>query len=145
MGSGLAYLLRKFKKALNRLQESYALPKSDIVRDSCAKRFEFCVELAWKTLKLYLNEKHGVAVQSPKSGVREAYRLALIEYEELWLNMINWRNDLAHSYEESYIDVVYENLTQVIKLMNQLLVKLKADIYNITIWRNLIQKSLPVL
>lgn len=128
MGNDLAYSLQKFEHALNRLRESYALPKTDIVRDSCAKRFEFCVELAWKTMKLYLNEKHGVTVQSPKTCVREAYRLGLIEYDNRWLDMINWRNDLAHGYEESYAETVYENLKEIIHLLEQVLITLKNDI-----------------
>ena len=127
MSKDFSYSLEKFENAVKRLQESYALPKSDIVRDSCAKRFEFSVELAWKTMKLYLNEKHGVSVQSPKSCVREAYRLNLINYEITWLKMIDWRNDLAHGYEESYADTVYENLTEVMKLLNEVIVKLNTE------------------
>ncbi len=127
MSKDFSYSLDKFEKALKRLEESYALPKSDIVRDSCAKRFEFCVELAWKTMKLYLNEKHGVTVQSPKSCVRESYRLGIINYEITWLKMIDWRNDLAHGYEESYADVVYENLGEIIKLLNEVFEKLNTE------------------
>lgn len=128
MGNDLSYSLQKLETALSRLKESYALPKNDVVRDSCAKRFEFSVELAWKTLKIYLNEKHGVAVQSPKSCVREAYRLGVIDYETRWLDMVNWRNDLAHGYEESYAITVYENLSEVIVLLEGVVLKLKNEI-----------------
>lgn len=89
MSSDLAYSLNKFERALKRLEESYALPQNDIVRDSCAKRFEFFVVLAWKTLKIFLREKHGMMVPSPKSCIREAYRLKVIDYEITWLKMID--------------------------------------------------------
>ena len=41
--------------------------------------------------------------------------------------MIDWRNDLAHGYEESYADTVYENLTEVMKLLNEVIVKLNTE------------------
>lgn len=127
MSEDLIYSTGKFEKAIMRLKESYALPKDSVVRDSCAKRFEFCVELAWKTMKLFLNENHGVNVQSPKSCVREAFHLGLINYENTWLEIIDWRNDLAHGYEESYAEKVYDNLEKVIDLFEALLKKIKAQ------------------
>ena len=43
--------------ALSRLKEALNLPKSDIVRDSAIQRFEFTMDLAWKTVKTFLEEK----------------------------------------------------------------------------------------
>lgn len=46
--------LDELKKALYRLKEALALPKSDIVSDSVIRHFGFTVELSWKVLQRYL-------------------------------------------------------------------------------------------
>ncbi|MFN7504251.1 MAG: nucleotidyltransferase substrate binding protein, partial [Limnobacter sp.] len=43
-----------FIKASQRLTEACAQPVDSFIRDSVIQRFEFCWELAWKTLKLRL-------------------------------------------------------------------------------------------
>jgi hypothetical protein len=47
----MAVSIEEYSKALLSLEEALALPKTDIVRDATIQRFEFCVELAWKTAK----------------------------------------------------------------------------------------------
>lgn len=49
--------------------------------------YEFTFELAWKTLKDYLEEK-GVIVKFPRDTIKEAFRYELIEDGELWLDML---------------------------------------------------------
>ncbi|MDI6765807.1 MAG: nucleotidyltransferase substrate binding protein [Bacteroidota bacterium] len=41
-------------------------------RDSAIKRFEFTVELAWKSLQMVLREE-GIPCRSPKECLRKAY------------------------------------------------------------------------
>ena len=43
--------LVEFKKAVNSLKQALDLEKNDIVRDATIQRFEFSVELAWKSAK----------------------------------------------------------------------------------------------
>jgi len=64
--------LAQFKKALSRLNEALAAPKSDIVRDSAIQRFEFTIDMAWKLVKTCLEEKYGIVCQAPKECFREA-------------------------------------------------------------------------
>ena len=45
---------REFEKALNRLEEALKEEETDIVIDGVLHRFEFTFELAWKTMKDYL-------------------------------------------------------------------------------------------
>jgi len=124
MSAELDYSKTKFASALKKLEEVSLVSYSEIVRDSSAKRFEFCMELAWKTMKIYIRENFGIEVKSPKAIIKEAYRQGMIEYEETWLLMIDWRNDLAHGYEEEYAEKVYKELPNIIKLLNELLKRL---------------------
>ena len=53
-----------FDRAVIRLAEVLALPKSDIVRDSAIQRFQISFELCWKYLKAYLEEEHNAVCTS---------------------------------------------------------------------------------
>ncbi|MEI7482589.1 MAG: HI0074 family nucleotidyltransferase substrate-binding subunit [Elusimicrobiota bacterium] len=102
--------LDQFKKALARLNEALAAPKSDIVRDSAIQRFEFTIDMAWKLVKTCLEEKYGVVCQAPKECFREAYKQKLLAYDEFWLELIDMRNQTSHTYKEEVAQSVFERL-----------------------------------
>ena len=118
-------LLPDLNSAIERLSEVLALPKNSIVRDSAIKRFEFCFDLAWKTVKAFLEEKHGVKESSPKSVWREAYRQKLIEYDNFWLELTDKRNQTAHTYKEPVAEAVYAILPQALENFKKLRQSLK--------------------
>lgn len=68
------------------------------------QRFELTVELAWKTLKDYL-EHSGTQLSSvtPKSVVKAAFAARLIPDGQLWIEIIDKRNLLAHWYDQSLV------------------------------------------
>lgn len=119
--SQLKVFLEKFSKVLHRLEEVLSLQdKNPIVRDSAIQRFEFLFDLAWKTLKLYLEEVHGLECRSPKSCIRFAYSLGLIEHDEYWLRICDYRNLTSHTYDEELADRVFEELPRVFSYMKRL-------------------------
>ena len=65
-------LVQQFSRALLRLKEVLNIPRNDIVRDSAIQRFEFTLDLSWKALKAYLEDKKGIVCASPKECFREA-------------------------------------------------------------------------
>lgn len=58
-------------------------------------------ELAWKLFKELLQyEGNPVgAIGSPRAVIKEAYKCYDFIDEEIWLNMLKDRNDLAHRYD----------------------------------------------
>ena len=62
--------------------------------------FEFTFELAWKTLKDYLDYQ-GVIVRSPREAIKESFSEQLIEDGHLWIQMLEKRNELTHTYNEA--------------------------------------------
>lgn len=120
--------LSQLKNALQRFSESLQLEKNDIVRDSCIQRFEFCVDLTWKTLKYFLQEKHGILCNSPKECIKEAYKLGLIEYNEKWLSIIDARNLTTHTYNEQIAEQIYNFLPQTLPLPKSLVEKISENI-----------------
>lgn len=94
----------EFKKAVEKLNEALEQPKNDFIRDSVIQRFEFCVELAWKTSK----KKMGTASSAPKEVIREMAQNRYIENIELWLKSIDMRNISSHTYKEDLAELVYK-------------------------------------
>ena|ERR1700733_3370934 len=74
------------------------------LRDSMIQRFEFTVELFWKFVKNYLEEKENVLVQpgTPRSAILAAAKAALVSEPEAEgiLNMFESRNLTSHVYQE---------------------------------------------
>lgn len=113
-------LFEDFEKALVRLEEVLNLPKNEIIRDSAIKRFEIAFDLAWKTLKAFLEERHNAACVSPRNCFREAFRVGLLDYDESWLTFAMLRNYTVHAYSESLAEKIYSELPKVLAAFQKL-------------------------
>ena len=116
----LEVLKKQYKEAIKRFEEVLNKEKSDIVRDSAIKRFEFVFDLSWKLIKAYLEEEKGIFCRSPKECFREAFRQGLIDYDDIWLLMTDWRNQAVHTYGEKFADALYEKLPKTLKYFQAL-------------------------
>ena len=114
-------IIKQFEKAVQRMDEVLKEPKNDIIRDSAIQRFEFSLDLAWKSVKSFLEEKKGTICSSPKDCFREAYRQGLIEYDEAWIKYVDMRNETVHTYKEEIADKIYSELPAVLKNLENLL------------------------
>ena len=61
--------------------------------------FEYTFELAWKTMKDYL-EQEGFDVKSPRSTIQTAFQTQLITDGHSWIDALDKRNLMAHTYDE---------------------------------------------
>jgi nucleotidyltransferase substrate binding protein (TIGR01987 family) len=94
-------------KAVKRFAEALQEPESSIVMDATIQRFEFTYELLWKTLKIFLEDIHGIRAVSPRLVFKEAYALSVIEQEDIFLEMMQSRNLLSHTYNEEQAAEIY--------------------------------------
>lgn len=115
----------QFEHAVQRLEEVLQKEKTDIVRDSAIKRFEFCMDLSWKILKTLLEEEKNVIVHSPNSTFREAYKQGYIEYDDAWITFMQVRNNTVHTYKEILAEETFAILPNVLTHLKQLLQQLK--------------------
>ncbi|MGD9825110.1 HI0074 family nucleotidyltransferase substrate-binding subunit [Desulfobacter sp.] len=100
--------LINLRKATDRFAEALQEPESSIVMDATIQRFEFTYELMWKTLKIFLEDIHGIRAVSPRLVFKEAYALSIIEHEDIFLEMIQSRNLLSHTYNEEQAEQIYK-------------------------------------
>lgn len=95
-----------YLRALAQLEKAAAQPKNEFLRDSVIQRFEFTHELAWKMLKLKLEEE-GLITKTPRETIQEALQAGLIEDGNLWSDMQKMRNLTSHTYHEELANEVY--------------------------------------
>lgn len=99
----LSVTTKEFSRAVLRLEQAIAQPKNEFIRDSVIQRFEFSVELGWKTAKKIM----GTTTSAPKDVVREMGQSHYIEEVELWLKAIDMRNLSSHTYKEDLAEKVF--------------------------------------
>ncbi len=102
-------LLADFEQATNNLKTALETAKTDLEIDGTVKRFELCYELSWKLIKAYL-EDVGIVCKNPKDCFKYAVENGLIENENIWMEMIDDRNLLVHTYSSEDSREIFENI-----------------------------------
>jgi nucleotidyltransferase substrate binding protein (TIGR01987 family) len=84
------------REALERKPENLSM----LEKEGVIQRFEYIFELAWKTLKDYL-EEGGLIISpvTPRQVIKEAFAAKVISNGEVWINMLDNRNLLSHTYD----------------------------------------------
>ena len=100
--------LGNYQLAMGQLSEFMAKGSlNKFERQGFIQCFEYTFELAWKTIKDYL-EYGGQAVHSPRNAIQLAFQAGLINNGHDWMDALEKRNILAHSYNESYANLAEE-------------------------------------
>ncbi len=94
-------------KALDSLKRGYIEQPTELERDGLIQRFEYTLELCWKSSKkvLYLN---GIEVDTPKNVIRELGNLGWISNPESWIDYIEKRNETSHMYNEEIANKIFK-------------------------------------
>ena len=96
--------MQNFEKAFSQFEKGVFIKNlSDLEKQGLIKSFEYTSELAWKSLKDYL-ESQNVDVSFPREVIKQGFHYELIDDGEIWLEMLNNRNLLVHTYDETKAD-----------------------------------------
>lgn len=127
-GATMAISIAEFDKALASLSEALNFYQSTnesavkaIARDACIQRFEFCIELSWKTSGKILGSPSVAA----NTVIREMAREGLIQDPELWFGFIAARNLTSHTYDEKIAVTVMGSVQAFLPHAQKLLTALK--------------------
>ena len=98
-----------FRRAFSRLQAGVELAQqrelSDLEAQGLIQGFEYTHELAWNTLKDFL-QTQDFKLYGSRDTTRAAFREGLIEDGEAWMEMIRHRNLTTHTYDEETAEEV---------------------------------------
>ena len=103
--------IENYNSALAQLEQAVAIYQKSqqdaLYRDGLIQRFEFTVELSWKSLKEYLEDQGFVlAASSPPAVLKDAYAAGVIQDAERWNRILTARNITSHVYDEKTADGV---------------------------------------
>jgi nucleotidyltransferase substrate binding protein (TIGR01987 family) len=102
------------------------------MRDSMIQRFEYCTDLFWKVLKLYLEEteKIDVPINSPRAIVREAVTARILNEVECseYMSMVESRNRTSHIYHEAIADKIAHEVPSYYEFMHKMIQRIQTII-----------------
>jgi nucleotidyltransferase substrate binding protein (TIGR01987 family) len=115
-----------FEQALSTFKAALLDNPSELERDGAIQRFEYCFDLAWKSLKRHLEAKGLIDLNSPRSVFAAAYAEGVIDDEAIWSTIILKRNASVHTYNRQLAEALFSELPVYYGAMYELLQKLKA-------------------
>ena len=82
---------------------------SDLEKEGLIQPFKYSYELAWKTMKDYL-EEHGTNINpaTPRNVIKEAFSANIITDGQVWMDMLLHCNLLSHTYDFSKFQEVLD-------------------------------------
>jgi nucleotidyltransferase substrate binding protein (TIGR01987 family) len=100
-----------FKKALAQMRAFIGKPQlNDLELQGLIQCFEYTHELAWKTLKDFLEFRGSTELFGSKDVTREAFKLGLILDGDAWMAMIQDRNQTSHTYNSATAQAIVSNV-----------------------------------
>ncbi|GJI92772.1 HI0074 family nucleotidyltransferase substrate-binding subunit [Duganella hordei] len=106
MSKCLAERVNDFLTAMTRLEEALAQPEDSFMRDATIQRFEFTYELAWRSLKLWLETKD-ISALNAKDTLQAALEQGLLVDGNGLSQLHRMRNLASHAYDETQARQVY--------------------------------------
>lgn len=93
-----------YKKAYAQLQKFLEKAElSELEKQGLIKAFEYTYELAWNSLKDFLEYNGQNDIFGSRDTIRKAFQLNLIEDGDKWMEMLQSRNKTSHTYNEETV------------------------------------------
>lgn len=90
-----------FNKALTQLQKFIDKGElSELEAQGLVKAFEYTYELAWNTIKDFLEFSGQSDIYGSRDAIRKGFQLGLITDGDGWMDMLKSRNQTSHTYNE---------------------------------------------
>jgi len=120
------YRFDNFSKSFEALKRSLEIENpSEVERGGVIQFYKMTFELAWKTIKDYLQEE-GFEVKSPRAAIKQGIQIELLENGHDWMDALEDRNLTAHTYDEETAVKVYQSIKNIyFPVLNRFYEKLK--------------------
>jgi len=116
------WILEDLENAVSQLGDALEINADhDLIKAGCIQYFEFCFELAWKAIKITCEQMGLPDCLSPRACLRQAFTQGWITDEASWLEMLDARNRMSHTYNAKRALAIYEELPKFNRTINSLL------------------------
>ena len=114
MGKGYTNRYRSFCRSLSNLSLSLNEDRSNLfLLSGTVQMFNLTFDISWKLMKDILLEEYGIidfVTGSPRDVLRTAAGTGLIS-DDIWLEMLDARNKLAHDYDGKIAEKYFDEIT----------------------------------
>ena len=99
---------------------------SQLEQEGVIQRFEYTMELVWNVMKDYLESENLVLPQvTPRAVIRAAFASRLISDGETWMEALDDRNKMSHTYDfKKFKEVIDRIRRRYLTVMGELYAKL---------------------
>lgn len=108
--------LQNYQRAMAHLTAAVELRRqrdlSLLEQQGLVQAFEFTHELAWHTLKDFLESRGAARMYGSRDATREGFAHELIEDGELWMEMIRDRNRSTRVYDDGTVDTIAQAIAE---------------------------------
>lgn len=128
--------IETFKKAVENFCDSLGVKfenfkeiEVDLIKNGQIQKFEYCIELMWKTLKELLKDRYGIDIASPKYVLKSYFENGNLDYSdyETAICAIDDRNRLSHLYNDEVFNEIYGKLSAYKELLLKIVDNLTKD------------------
>jgi nucleotidyltransferase substrate binding protein (TIGR01987 family) len=106
--------LENFEKALSQLAKFINKGElNELEEQGLIQCFEYTHELAWNVMKDFLTLEGIQNIIGSRSAAREAFNKGLIEEGQIWMDMIDSRNESVHTYNVETADKIVHKIKEV--------------------------------
>lgn len=124
-----------FDRALALLRDALARGPgalNQLEKEGVVQRLEYTLELAWKTVKDYLEDSGLVLTAvTPRQVVKDAFAARILEDGQAWIDMIDHRNLLLHTYDpanfEEAVEAIHGRYLAALGQVHALLARRRAQ------------------
>jgi nucleotidyltransferase substrate binding protein (TIGR01987 family) len=116
---------RAFLLLRSAVEENEIGKLSMLEQEGIIQRFEYTYELAWKTLKDYLQDNGNTILPevTAKAVFKEAFSAGIIKDGQVFIDMMLSRNLLSHCYD-------FEKFKEILKLLKERYLTALSDLYD---------------
>ena len=108
--------LRAFQTLTEAIELSQTRALTPLEQQGLIRGFEFTHELAWNVLKDYLSYQGVSDLVGSRDASRSAFKNALIRDGEVWMKMIEARNQTSHTYNIETARAIADSITHTFYL-----------------------------
>lgn len=110
-----------YQRALKQLSDAINLSQqrelSLLEKQGLIQAFEFTHELAWNTLKDYLEYQGYQDIKGSRDTIRESFKIGLIKDGQTWMETIQARNITSHAYDEALVQKAFETIVDSYRVL----------------------------
>lgn len=109
------YRFTNYQRAFLLLREAVEASEdselSQLEKEGLIQRFEYSMELAWKTMKDYLESENVLISQvTPRNVIRKAFEAGIISDGQVWMDALDARNKMSHTYDFAQFEAVIADI-----------------------------------